>query len=229
MRNFLKHMLGSRGILGATLRWRAGLFSAPQKFSSAHYWEMRYRSGGNSGAGSYNRLAQFKAEVLNEFVASRQVSSVIEFGCGDGAQLVLAQYPRYTGVDVSPHAVALCRRIHGDDPSKQFFTSDSLAAGITADLALSLDVVYHLIEDPVFDAYMRLLFASAERFCIVYSSNEDKTWGAEHVRHRKFTDWVERNEPRWTLIDVKKNRYPYDPNDETQTSFADFHIFQASP
>src|SRR5579859_8234848 len=57
---------------------------------SSTYWEERYRAGGNSGAGSYGRLAEFKAEVLNGFVHSRGIRSVVEFGCGDGAQLALA-------------------------------------------------------------------------------------------------------------------------------------------
>ena len=48
--------------------------------SSADYWEARYRDGGNSGAGSYGRLALFKARFLNDFVRSENVQSVIEFG-----------------------------------------------------------------------------------------------------------------------------------------------------
>src|SRR5678815_1312722 len=70
-------------------------------FGSAEYWEERYREGGNSGSGSYNRLARYKADVLNKFVEDNNISSVIEFGSGDGAQLKLASYPRYIGVDVS--------------------------------------------------------------------------------------------------------------------------------
>ena len=35
---------------------------------SAQYWDERYATGGTSGSGSYNRLAAFKAEILNEFV-----------------------------------------------------------------------------------------------------------------------------------------------------------------
>ena len=35
---------------------------------SKHYWEDRYASGGNSGSGSYNKLAEFKSEVINAFV-----------------------------------------------------------------------------------------------------------------------------------------------------------------
>lgn len=90
--------------------------------SSGEYWEQRYRSGGNSGAGSYSRLASFKAEVLNHFVATRRISSVIEIGSGDGAQLTLAEYPRYTGVDVSQVAVESTRGLFAGDPSKRFIS-----------------------------------------------------------------------------------------------------------
>lgn len=47
---------------------------------SNQYWEDRYRRGGNSGGGSYGRLAAFKAEVPNDFVTSPTIASMVEFG-----------------------------------------------------------------------------------------------------------------------------------------------------
>ena len=38
---------------------------------SRNYWENRYHAGGNSGAGSYNLLAKFKAEVINDYVRKK--------------------------------------------------------------------------------------------------------------------------------------------------------------
>src|ERR1035438_9808248 len=73
--------------------------------TSGAYWELRYRTGGNSGPGSYGRLAHFKADTLNGFVDQHKIASVIEWGSGDGSQLQLANYPAYTGVDVSKTAV----------------------------------------------------------------------------------------------------------------------------
>src|SRR5262245_42492336 len=67
---------------------------------SARYWQFRYKEGGSSGAGSYGRLAQFKSEVLNKLVAHQDVKTVVEFGCGDGNQLLTARYPQYIGLDV---------------------------------------------------------------------------------------------------------------------------------
>jgi len=82
---------------------------------SATYWEKRYISKKNSGAGSYGRLADFKAEVLNKFVADNLVETVIEYGVGDGNQLSLAKYPNYIGFDVSQTAINLCNECFGGD------------------------------------------------------------------------------------------------------------------
>ncbi len=193
--------------------------------NSASYWDRRYKTGGNSGAGSYSRLAEFKATVLNDFVRKHQITSVIEYGSGDGAQLKLAQYPSYTGVDISEKALEICRTIFRDDTSKRFLHSSAVTTSTMADLSLSLDVVYHLVEDSTFDAYMRQLFRSAGRFVIVYSSNMEREWPYKHVRHRRFTDWVVQNKPEWYLQSTVKNAYPWDASDPQHTSFADFYFF----
>ena len=122
--------------------------------NSEQYWEDRYREGGNSGAGSYGRLARFKADFLNEYVHNKGVSAVVEFGCGDGAQLALAEYPRYTGFDVSPTVIELCRARFADNRNYEFdlVGSEAFEGFEAVDLALSLDVIYHLIEDHVFES-----------------------------------------------------------------------------
>lgn len=192
---------------------------------STDYWIARYESGGTSGDGSYNQLAQFKAEVLNQFVADHHITSIIEYGSGDGNQLTLADYPRYLGFDISPRAVALCRERFAEDPRLSFKTTADYD-GETAELTLSLDVVYHLVEDAVFAAYMARLFDSATRYVIVYSSDTDDNPPGQspHVRHRAFTRWVADNRPAWRLIDHIPNRYPY-AGDTKTGSFADFYIF----
>jgi SAM-dependent methyltransferase len=191
-------------------------------FDSGDYWDRRYRQGGTSGGGSVGRLAKFKAGVINRFVRDHDVRSVIELGSGDGSQLELAKYPAYVGVDVSKAAVEATRKRFRHDPTKQFHSE--LPAGTSADLSLSLDVIYHLVEDRVFEQYMTTLFDAARRFVIVYSSNKDER-GALHVRHRKFTDWIEQNRPRARLVEKIPNCYPEDPADPVETSFADFYIF----
>ncbi len=194
--------------------------------NSGHYWEARYAAGGNSGVGSYDKFAKFKAETLNDFVRAQGISTVIEFGCGDGNQLSLARYPKYTGYDVSATAVAMCRARFAADRSKDFREAREYA-GETADLALSLDVIFHLVEDAVFESYMRTLFGASRRYVIVYSSDTDENEGyaGTHVWHRKFTRWVDANLPQWKLVRHIPNRYPYQ-GDYTQGSFADFFIYE---
>lgn len=201
--------------------------SGAEKFStSAEYWENRYRAGGNSGAGSYNRLAAFKAEILNEFVDRHGITEVVEFGVGDGAQLALATYPRYTGVDISPTVVAATRAKFAHDPSVSILHTSELADDHRAELALSLDVIYHLVEDATFEEYMRRLFAATSRFVIVYASNTDSAWPNPHVRHREFVRWVGENLAEFALVETIKNRYPYSEKDPENTSFADFYVFE---
>jgi hypothetical protein len=193
---------------------------------SEAYWESRYQSGGTSGPGSYGTLAAFKAEILNAFVASKDIRSVMEFGCGDGHQLTLARYPRYLGLDVSRSAISRCRSLFADDPSKEFKTVEEYA-GEKADAALSLDVLYHLVEDHVFDRYMTTLFDSARKWVVIYSSNFEGSdeWLAQHVRHRKFTDWIATKHPAWDCVETVKNRFPF-TGDIKSSSHADFYFFE---
>ncbi len=43
-------------------------FTRSAKFNSKKYWNDRYVKGGNSGTGSYNELAKFKAHIINSFI-----------------------------------------------------------------------------------------------------------------------------------------------------------------
>lgn len=193
---------------------------------SNRFWEKRYLEGGNSGPGSYGRLAEFKAEVINRFVVTHQIVSVIEFGCGDGHQLCLATYQRYIGIDVSESAINRCRDLFKADVTKRFSNLNEYS-GEKADLALSLDVIYHLVEDDVFVRYMNTLFLAAERYVIIYSSDKDHDIATPvtYIRHRKFTQWINENILDWVLIEHVPNPYPLQ-DDVTSESFADFYIYQ---
>lgn len=199
---------------------------------SQAYWESRYANGGTSGGGSYGELAIFKAEVLNNFVGNHMLQSVIEFGCGDGNQLAIAQYPTYIGLDVSKTAIQLCKEHYQNDQTKSFFLYDSEhfvdnLSIFKADLALSLDVLYHLVEEKIFGLYLQHLFAAAERYVIIYSSNQPNNPHRyePHVRHREFTKWVEKYQTEWELVEHIPNKFPVSQNQPTG-SFADFYIYQ---
>ena len=197
-------------------------------FDSDEYWESRYKSGENSGAGSYGRLAKFKAKIINNFVSNNNINFAIELGCGDGNQLSLFNIPRYIGLDVSKYSIKLCQKIFAKDKSKSFFLYRpgllvNSYVNSKSDLSLSLDVIFHLVEDEIYRKYMKNLFSSSNKYIIIYSSNTDTqdVIQPQHIKHRKFTNWVSQNANKWKLIEKIKNDFPLlkDVNEESISDF----------
>jgi SAM-dependent methyltransferase len=194
-------------------------------FNPIAYWKQRYQSGGNSGAGSYGRLARFKIDFINALTRDNNILDLLDFGCGDGSIMQHLKIPRYIGVDVSETALAHCRALVLTDPSREFYLRSELSPNRRASMTLSMDVIYHLTDDPGFADYMETLFDSANRVVVIYASNTDLAWNSPHVRHRRFTDYVQWNFPDWRLAAHCPNPYPFKADLPDDTSFADFFIF----
>lgn len=216
----------SSSIFKRIMRLLKKIFGSTPFESSSCYWINRYAQGGNSGPGSYDHLAEFKAHVINEFVEDNCIKSIIEFGSGDGNQLLYARYPQYIGIDISQDAIDQCRKLFYGDKTKLFLLLSNYA-GECCELSLSLDVIFHLIEEDTFNKYMKVLFESATRFVIIYSSNISAARHSDtpHVKHREFTLWIKNNVPNWKLIKFIKNQNPYN-GDYKSTSFSDFYIYK---
>jgi SAM-dependent methyltransferase len=203
----LKRVVAGLPLIGHLARNAWKRLEASRFRDSASYWEKRYSSGGNSGQGSYDYASRWKAQTVNALVRKYQIRSVIEFGCGDGQQLSLGDYPSYIGTDISQSAVGRCILRFAGDNTKSFlvldprFIADPLRV-IHADMSLSLDVLFHLVEDEARNTYLRSLFRAADRLVVIYSSNGpiQLPTGA-HERHREFTSWVRENCPAWQLIE----------------------------
>lgn len=184
-----------------------------ENFDSVKYWEERYKEGGNSGGGSYSKLAEFKAEVLNDFIMKNSVNSVIEWGFGDGNQLNLLSVPSYTGYDVSETAYRMCKERFAHDKNKKFLHYDgtrmSDCKGIY-DMAMSLDVLYHLVEDDKFNDYLYNLFNSSNKYVCIYASDYDEKQRVKHIKRRKFTEYVKNEFSEWEMILFVKNPYLYE-------------------
>lgn len=196
---------------GNTMKF--SLFKKP--FSVREYWNNRYLKGGNSGDGSYGQLAAFKADILNEFIRTHNITSISEFGCGDGNQLSLIEIGHYTGYDISDEAVRICRQKYAN--SQFEFHNVTTYDGRKADMALSLDVIYHLVDDEIYHNYMSLLFSASDKFAGIYAWNIN--WHhAEHVKSRRFFSWIYEHAPQWQLAAFIPNRYP-------DISNSDFYFF----
>ena len=167
----------------------------------ARFWEQQYVKGLTSGEGSRGCAAAFKARVINDFLTAHQIRNVIEFGCGDGHQLGLINYPRYTGYDVSLKAVQMCTELYKNDSAKCFQHIGNYD-GRRGDLTLSLDVIYHIIEYEIFDQYMCRLFDASTRYVCIYAVDVDDHPSTREacMYHRKFSTWVAANKPEFRLI-----------------------------
>lgn len=180
---------------------------------STRYWKKRYESGGTSGDGSYGGLALFKAEIINKFVKENNVKNIIEFGCGDGNQLELAKYPSYMGFDVSEIIINSCIKKFYNDNTKSFLFYNpkyisKIDQFLNSDLTLSLDVIYHLTDEILYEEYMHNLFKCSKKFVIIYSTNAILKNEYPHIKHRIFTKFVEINYPNFILKNTIDNKYP---------------------
>jgi len=222
----IKKLVSKNKLLSSFFKPGLPKLKKDKNFNSKNYWDERYVSGGNSGEGSYGRLAMFKAEVINNFIDKNKINTVLELGCGDGNQLLLFKTPKYIGLDVSKKSIELCKKQFESDKSKSFFLYEPeyFIDGLNifkADLTMSLDVIYHLVENETFEKYMHDLFTCSNKYAMIYASNTDKqnSYQSQHVFHRKFSDWIETNFQNWKLLEKIKNKYPHE-------SFADFYIYE---
>lgn len=193
-------------------------------FESSKYWEERYVNGGNSGNGSYGMLANYKKDFINNFILKNNIKSLLEYGCGDCNQLNLIECDNIIGVDVSKEAIELCNK---KIPNHKFFTinkNESLSE-VKIDLVLSLDVLYHLIEDDVYENYITNLVSLNSDYIIIYSCNfEDDGNYAKHVKPRNFTKHPSITE-NYDLIHFEKNKYNEKQNDMNLYSNSDWFIY----
>lgn len=197
-------------------------------FDSSKFWNSHYVSGGTSGTGSYNRLAEFKAEIINNFVKINEIKTVIEYGCGDGNQLKYMNHPFFVGVDASEYIINENKKMFSYDMSKEFYSLNERDCYINRkfDLSLSIDVIYHLIQDDIYEKYMDDLFYTAEKYIIIYSSNHEEITKWIEYKHRNFFKYIQEKQSNWKLIEFIPNRYPYIIGEESETSASDFYIFK---
>jgi hypothetical protein len=150
-----------------------------EKFDSKAFWIANYKKGRDSGSGSRGMLAQYKADIVNQFVKDNKIKSVCELGCGISAHK-LWKFKNFTGYDICEQVIEENKKF-----GKFIFTANFDELG-TYELMLSMDVIYHLTEDENYFNYMKELFGKAERFVCIYSPDINKMT-VPQVRYRNFT------------------------------------------
>ena len=198
-------------------------------FDSNKYWEERNKEDKEpSGMGSYGKLADFKKDVVNKFLDDNNIKSIIDYGAGDGNQLKMlnTKNRKYIGTDISNTAVDKLNELFKNDDTKTFLYDNEIK-NIKGELVLTLDVLFHLIENDIYDNYMKNLFDMSDKFVIIFARNENVDL-AIHVKFRKFTDYIENNFKNWKLIKHIPNKYSQKilGQDNDTTSPSDFYIYE---
>ncbi len=182
-------------------------------------WKNRYQNGGNSGSGSYNELYIFKRDIINDIIKKNNIHSIIDFGCGDGNQIKEINTKNYIGIDIADTGIKICKMKYNNDITKKFYTYDEINnIKLQSDLTMSLDVLYHILEDELYFNYLKQLFSSSSNYVLIYSNNYNGHI-VGHMHTRKFTDDVEKKFPNWELREKINQIYP-------KKSSADFYLYK---
>lgn len=186
------------------------------------YWDNRYKKGCLSGQGSYGRLAEFKVNIINNFIKTNSLKSIIDIGCGDGnigSQIIIENY---LGCDISDYIIDKNKETYH---KLNFKYLRDLKESDSADITLSADVLFHLVLDEDFKNHMQQLFLYSLKYIIIYSSCEDKSYNSETglVRHRNFIKWMDENDYKYNNITKINNKFPVTDR-KLPESFADFYI-----
>jgi len=181
---------------------------------SKKYWENRYHTGGDSGRGSYGDFKKFKTRIINQILDEYNINEVYDLGCGDGSQIehINIHNMKYVGFDVSETAINICKKKY---PNLIFDNILNIKNYNPVQLTMSNDVIYHLIEDSVYDIYMENLLNKTNKYVLIFSTNFNQKYGNTHVKHRNFDDKLL---SEFTLLKKIKNEIP--------GGIADFYLYE---
>jgi len=108
---------------------------------------------------------------------------------------------------------------YNNDNTKKFYTYDEIDnIKLQSDLTMSLDVLYHILEDELYFNYLKQLFSSSSNYVLIYSNNYNGHIEG-HMHTKKFTDDVEKKFPNWELQKKINQMYP-------KKSSADFYLYK---
>ena len=173
-----------------------------KKVNSSSYWESRYKTGGNSGWGSHDiEHVKFKFDYVNNLIDKHQCKKIFDYGCGDANQMKgFDGYETYLGYDVSKFIIEKNKLSNNEFVE---FTSDiNILSDKSFDLSISLDVVYHLVEDVVYMDYLKRLFNSSN-LVTIYTTDISGKNNAPHCEFRSINQYVENNQKDFKLVDTK--------------------------
>ncbi len=176
--------------------------------SSETYWRGRYADTsskffkGASGNGKLPFRTRYKSKIINSVISTHSVESILDLGCGDGSLTSKIKCKKYFGIEIDKNLTDELRRQYENQPNYNFSTALEDSWPESFDLSLSIDVIFHLLEDEVYIKYMNMLFMGNAELVLIKSSNHDEVGIGRnaHILHRNFTKNISANFPEYKLI-----------------------------
>lgn len=144
--------------------------------------------------------------------------TVLDLGVGDGRQALALSctgvVSNVTGFDISWHIVHHLKtqlNVTRHDCLERGplyvywydgFELPEMVKDQGYDVAISMQVVFHLLEDALYERYMDILFSFARHVVIIHAPDSQTQLPAaahEHMRYRIFSNWVAKLHPEWIL------------------------------
>lgn len=127
------------------------------------------------------------SRIIVNTVRDLGIRSVLDVGCGNGANLEALQHELniadVVGIDISPSALDIARRRVQGEFKVVDLEHDSL--GRTFDLVLSSQVIEHIHDD---DAFLAKLRSMCERYCLIGTMQGRMRPSEVHIGHlRNYT------------------------------------------
>lgn len=170
-------------------------------------------------------LLSWKASVVNSIIKENRVNSGLELGSGDGKFASLLSLKKYVGYDISDSAVTLANEKF-DNPNFRTSTKPPFFWR-KFDITMSIDVIYHIVENRDFNKHMAKLFSAANTLVVIYSyPKKPSEKMSEHIKFNDFTSWAERQAPGWELVGQIPNKFPFDENYPNSTSKSEFFVYK---
>jgi SAM-dependent methyltransferase len=134
-------------------------------FDNRRFWEERYTTNPElgSGAGSRGEFLDYKKELLSRLIATFDVRSILDVGCGDIKVVKDLDFTgEYTGIDISPTIIVRNRKLC---PTWTFIEGDFLEVvrheRPVADLVIGYSVLIHQHDYNAYREFARELVDAA--------------------------------------------------------------------
>ena len=171
-------------------------------FPNATFWSHRYAANPELGSGTGSRGDPLAAKrtMLEALAREFAPASTLDVGCGDGQATQGLALGAYTGVDLSPDAIALAKK---GRPDGTYVTSLE-EAGDAFDLVLSLDVLIHPSRVEEYRALVKNLANRAARALVVSGYDVPPTAASPMIHfHEQLSATLRAIDPSYELYPLR--------------------------